>query len=330
MPYTVGGAFDKFREAKVDIDKDETPKAKKSRDYLVDQLKSLTAKDYTFPTIFDYLKFGSFARKTQIQPLDDIDIMPLLKTGAAEYFPTSEQYHYKLKAAASSPLSYFNDDYGYVSSIRLLNKLKALLASVPNYQSADKKRNYQAVVLNLKSYTWSFDIVPACEINGVSGCVESFLIPDGSGNWMKTDPRIDKKNITDENQRHDSKFIPTVRLLKYWKELKYKNILSYYFETLAIQVFRHATPISNFQYAIYYFFKNCPSFLLASCPDPKGLGPNLDAGIDWNTKQNIVESMKYAADYSYNALVYEEKGMHKEAIFSWQQVFGKEFPNYGW
>jgi hypothetical protein len=36
----------------------------------------------------------------------------------------------------------------------------------------------------LKSYTWSFDVVPSCLV--ASGSSSWFLIPDGNGRWKRT------------------------------------------------------------------------------------------------------------------------------------------------
>jgi hypothetical protein len=76
MPYTVWGAFDTFRKNTVDLVADEVSRALVSRDYLIDQIKTLARTDATFPrTSGDAIPYGSFARKTKIRPLDDIDLL---------------------------------------------------------------------------------------------------------------------------------------------------------------------------------------------------------------------------------------------------------------
>ena len=80
---------------------------------------------------------------------------------------------------------------------------------------------------------------------------------------------------------------------------------------------------------IKYFFDNCPTYLLLSCPDPKNLGPALDANIDWDTKNKIAAAMNEAAEWAGYALMYKDKSQEKEAIYWWGHIFGPNFPAYG-
>lgn len=242
MSYTVWGAFEQFRKNTVDLAPDVSSKARTSRDYLFGQIKTL-ANNADFPKLKGgYLPFGSFARKTKIQPLDDIDILILIDGANTEEQPSySEFYTYYLKAQnALAPLYLFTDEYDYVNSTRILNKIRYYLSSVANYQKAEIKKTMQAVTLNLKSYDWVFDIVPAVPAYNYSGSIAYYLIPDGKGKWIKTDPRVDSNNVTIVNSRNNGKFLPLLRLLKYWNRRTHKpRLQSYYFETLAIKVFQN-------------------------------------------------------------------------------------------
>lgn len=332
MPYTVWGTFDVFRQNTVDLDSEETKKARASRDYLFGQLKNLARDDSEFPmTTSYYHSFGSFARRTKIRPLNDVDVMIMFNgrdTIAAQ--SSGDPYTYYLKIGnPSSPLALFPDDYGYVNSTKILYKIKRSLTSVSNYKKADLKKNMQAVILNLVSYPWSFDIVPAVPI-GASSTVEYYLIPNGNGDWIRTDPRTDADNITRLNKQHGGEFLPTVRLLKYWNRRTHKPRLgSYYFETLTLKVFDYAPRITDFPTAMKYFFDHCPTHLWSSCPDPKGLGDNLDSGVSRDTKEKVSQAMTKAADYGGYALKYEKQSNDEEAIYWWRQVFGPNLPDYG-
>ena len=134
MSYTVWSAFDSFRHDKVDLDSDVSAKAKTSRDYLFEQIKSLSSQDVYFPNVLSYISFGSFARKTRIRPLKDIDFMPLMNGRGTSCYPSSTPYIYLLKIDdRNAPLANFDNGYGYVNSTKVLNKLKSLLSSVRNY-----------------------------------------------------------------------------------------------------------------------------------------------------------------------------------------------------
>lgn len=333
MVYSVWGAFDKFRKDTVDLNADITKTARASRDYLFEQLKILAKNNLGFPKLYGgYLSFGSFARKTKIQPLDDIDILVLLNGKGTEVKQSPNSvFTYCLKINSSfAPLSLFNNDYGYVNSTKVMNRIKSYLSSVSNYKQAEIKKTMQAVTLNLKSYAWTFDIVPAVPVVNTFDEIDYYLIPDGWGNWIRTDPRIDSKNITEVNLKHLGRFLPTIRLLKYWNFRTHKpRLSSYYFETLAIQTFQYSSIITDFPQALKYFFDNCPSYLRMSCPDPKGLGANLDAGMDTTTKEKVGKAMSEAATFAGYALMYESQSKINDAIYWWQRIFGSEFPIYG-
>lgn len=334
MSFTVWGAFDSFRTNQVDLDPDVTKKARKSRDNLYEQLGNLAKNDAEFPKLTgSNLGFGSFARRTKIRPLDDIDFLLLLKGGGTTAYQSTggNIYNYWLKINdTSAPLNLFRDELGYVSSIKVMNKIKSALANLNSYRRSDIHRNMQAITLNLTSYDWSFDIVPAVAISDNSGNTLYYLIPNGSGDWMRTDPRIDDANVTRLNTQHDGEFLPTLRLLKYWNRRTHKPVLeSYYFETLVLKVFDYAKKIKGFPQAAKYFFDYGSTYLWSSCPDPKNLGPALDAKIDTETKQKIAEAFAEAAKHAGYALMYEGQSDNKNAIYWWGRVFGSDFPNYG-
>lgn len=333
MAYTVWGSFDWFRKNVVDLDAEVTKTARKSRDYLYQQIEKIENEDSSFPRLYgSYLSFGSFARSSKICPLDDIDVLiPLNGRSTQDNSSKSDSYTRWLKITSTdSPLYPFRDDYGYVNSTKVLNKFKSALSKVPNYRKAEIHKTMQAVTLNLSSYPWIFDVVPALPVSSGEGKTVYYLIPNGSGDWIQTDPRIDSRNVTRVNLAHDGEFLPTLRLLKYWNRRTHKPVLgSYYFETLAIKVFEYAKKIDDYPNAIKYFFDNCQGYVLSSCPDPKGLGPALDASVHWETKQKVVNVMKEAAEMAGFALMYKDQSKDKDAIYWWGRIFGSEFPAYG-
>jgi hypothetical protein len=80
MAQTVNAAFEQFLSDKVNLDSDRTQTARGSRDWLFEQIASFQS-DTTFPKSYPEIDihYGSFARKTKIRPLDDIDLEPILK-----------------------------------------------------------------------------------------------------------------------------------------------------------------------------------------------------------------------------------------------------------
>ncbi|NMG20151.1 hypothetical protein [Brasilonema bromeliae] len=133
---TVQAAFKKFQSKIVDLERSTTEKGRTSRDYLFKQVKRLVKNHSDFPPLKgNYIPFGSFARKTKIRPLDDIDILLLLNGRGINVEISYQQkpsgYGVNMTAVcrvkitdARSPLQAFADDKGYVNSIKILNRIK--------------------------------------------------------------------------------------------------------------------------------------------------------------------------------------------------------------
>ena len=335
MPATVWGAYDTFRKNEVDLDADQTKTARSSRDFLFNQLNGLNSSILGFPPMSGgYLNFGSFARHTKIRPINDIDIMILLSgSNTTAIQSPNDPYCYWLRIDdAAAPLTVFHDEYGYVNSTKILNKIKTSLPTISQYSKAEIKKTMQAVTLNLKSYPWIFDIVPAVPISSSYGTASDYyLIPDGKGEWIRTDPRRDGSNVSAVSRKHGGYFLPVMRLLKYWNNRtnNKSRLSSYYFETLVLKTLENASEIKSYSAGVRYFFDYGQTFVTLPCPDPKGLGSSLDLHVDWETKQKIIEAMKLASTYAGYADMYEASNDPKNAIYWWQQVFGPGFPSYG-
>ena len=326
MPSTVSACFDAFRSATVDLPTDVTVTARSSRDFLVEQISSLGKEGVLHGTT---VAFGSFARKTQKVPLDDIDCLAMLKCSAtASVF--SSGHTYELRNNGNAFLKPYTESSGYVNSTKVLNEVKKRLESVSQYGKSDIGRNGSAVVLNLKSYTWSFDVVPTCPVGDGGNGTAHYLIPNGNGKWTRTDPRIDASRATDANVKHGNRFLPAVRLLKYWNKRTQKPVLpSYYLETLLTNRALTHDPYPTMQNAVEDLLNALTSAVLSSCPDPKNLGPNLDAAVTHETKKKVSSAALSARQSAVAAINREIAGDHKAAISNWREIFGPAFPQYG-
>lgn len=333
MATSVEGAFGEFRRDHVDLDPNDAATARSSRDYLQKQLIALAARDTTFPRMRgEFVASGSFARHTKIRPLDDIDFFAVMNAeGATEVASSSTAGTYWLKPGNNTQaLSQLTDSFGYISSTRVMNKFKAGLTAVPSYSKAEVKRDGEAVRLQLLSYTWNFDIVPALAVHDSQGTTTHYLMPNGSGDWMRSDPRKDSDDTMKANQNHNGLMLPVIRLIKYWNRRPIcPRLQSYYVETLCLKVFSGHPALSSLTDGLRIFFRDAPHWLWVPCPDPKGFGPNLDAAVDATVKRKVEDAMKTAAAHVANALSYQQGGQTRQALSSWQSLFGSDFPQYG-
>lgn len=192
MASTVSTAFEEFLGDTVRLDSAQTEIARKSRDNLIDKLDGFSGDSDFFNLVSNcHLKFGSFARKTKIRPIDDIDLMICI-SGDGRTYTQSGAIYYIAGIDSDTSNSLLDDKTGYLNSTKVINRFIKKLASLSDYNKAEMHKNQEVATLKLKSYTWNFDIVPCWHMD-----IDKFLIPDGSGNWKLTDPRIDNQRITD-------------------------------------------------------------------------------------------------------------------------------------
>lgn len=194
--------------------------ARASRNWLLTQINSWPENDSEFPPLYPdiNLHYGSFARRTKVRELDDIDVMIGVK-GQGTTYTTDADGTIRLKVPDGIALrGLCHDGTDELNSRKVVNAFVTRLKSIPQYQNAEIKRNQQAAVLNLSSYTWSFDIVPCFITEADLMSRTYYVIPDGHGHWMKTDPRIDKDRVETINKNHGGRLWNVIRLIKFWNK----------------------------------------------------------------------------------------------------------------
>ncbi len=320
-------AFKEFRKNQVDLDPETVKTARASRDFLLQTIASRAGDDPHFPTLANgnreplYFGYGSFARGVKRQPLDDIDLLIVLKAGGCIGHNDS------ILLDPRAPLAPFADATGRINSTAILNRIRDSLAKVAHYKKAEIHRIKSAVTVQLSSYDWNFDIVPGIAVaeNGDgTGPWVHFLIPDGRGGWLLTDPRIDAGRMESVNARCNGYAKPTIRLLKYWNGRRGNTSLgSYHLESLALDIFSRS-PISSITQGLEVFFRAAFERINQPFPDPKGLGPNLDADLTPDDRCGIWLDLLLAKNASAEAIREEKSGSGSAAIKAWQKIFGPE------
>lgn len=222
MATTVNGAFEEFMRDIVNLDKDIVSAARISRDNLLSNIAEFSEEDGFFTLCSEYNEhFGSFARKTKCRKLDDIDLMIGISANAATYNSEDPWNNVRIYASTDDPAqnACMRSD-GTLNSTQVSNKFKKMLENVREYSRSEIRRNGEAIVLNLKSKEWSFDIVPCFRTVTEYDGRNYYLIPNGNGNWEKTDPRKDKEHVTNSNQNKGGHVLELIRLVKKWNKVK--------------------------------------------------------------------------------------------------------------
>lgn len=158
-----------------------------------------------------------------------------------------------------------------------------------------------------------------------------YLIPDGSGNWKKTDPRIDNERITDINQKHNGKLLELVRLAKYWNNRKVTiRIGSYLLECMILQKYESKEASEKWWIDLEFrdLLKYLSSAILSDVDDPKGIQGNLNS-FCWDDRCKISDALTNVYNKAVEASSKELNDKdQKGAIMKWREVLGNDFPEY--
>ena len=218
MATTVIAAFNEFLRDQVNLDSGITDTARRSRNWLMDHIHEFPIADRSFPMLYNEkdIFFGSFERKTKKRPLDDIDIMIGLHAEGATYEEYGEKIYISTVNDNSALYRLRFDNSNNINSKRVINKFVSALSDIPQYGSAEIGRKGEVAVLSLSSYPWVYDLVP-CFFTSPDAIGNSFyIIPDGDGNWQKTDPRIDRARVTRLEEARGKSMLDVIRLVKFW------------------------------------------------------------------------------------------------------------------
>jgi hypothetical protein len=334
MATNINAALAEFMLNFVNLDRDETNVARASLAWLLTQLSNFPIADNTFPTPYHErdILLGSFHRRTKTRPLDDIDLISVLSAEGSNYTLGGPPISLHVAAGSSRLLSLCHDDTILLNSKRVLNKFVTALKGVGQYRRADIGRNGEAAVIDLTTYPWSFDVVPAFFTKPESDGRTYYLIPDGEGHWKKTDPRIDEQRIAAVKQKHGATVLPCIRLLKYWnKRRTVPTVKSYTLESMILSHYENQTEKASELIDVEFarVLNTLTSAIHFAVPDPK----NIQGDLNTLTHQERIDlSAKARSDVGLIVQALDAErlhGDHRTAIARWREVIGDNFPSYG-
>lgn len=332
MAKTVIEAFNKFMADTVNLDPEQTKKARGSRDWLVGQIGTFPADDIKFPNIYTEknIFYGSFSRRTKKRPLDDIDIMICLKADGCTYIEYTDKIEITAPDTATRFKDYKNEGTHILNSRKVINAFIAKLTGVPQYKKAEIKRNLEAATLNLESYDWVFDIVPCFFTTEDANNKTYYIIPDGNGNWKKTDPRIDSDRLSKLNTTHDGNLLNVIRAIKYWNNRPTMPTMgSYLLENMILDYYSEKTTVAS-----KFVDMEIVDVLLAihrrvyhPVYDPKNIQGDLNS-LNAEDKKKICDRAYQDYVKAFEARKFEKEKNDKDSINKWIEIFGDKFPKY--
>lgn len=241
---------------------------------------------------------GSYSRRTAIRPLNDIDIFIIL----------DERFH--------------RDVYPPSSPEECLKKVQhALGQAYPNKEQA--RIQGRSVNIEFSGTGIGYDVVPAFSVSG-----GVYMIPDrGRQSWIRTDPERHKAVCQAANERAGSKLNPLVKAAKRWNYENGRLLRSFHLEVMAYDAFKAPPP--SYQEGLRALFAHLADAVIRACPDPAGVGPNIDAGMNSEERGRIQKALREAAGQAQRAVELERLGRTEEAHSLWRGLLGADYPEKG-
>lgn len=243
------------------------------------------------------LVIGSAARGSAIRQDSDVDLMSVFKMA-------------ELRCGDR-----------LVSSYTLLNRVRQELQD--RFWNTDLGRDGQAITVRFRDGQYSVDVVPA-GFWAIENNSPVYLIPDGTGNWMKTSPRTHNAYIAGANLRSANKLKYVAQLAKHWRFSRGLPLNSFHVEML-IATTRICDGAKTYAQCMTDLLDTLRDRACRGLQDPKriaGLLPaaNTDAKLD-----KLFAAVDYSAKHARAALRAEEQGATAEAIRQWNIVFNDGF-----
>jgi hypothetical protein len=284
----VQAAFDAFDKALL-LDADERNEA---QNFHLELTKHLKEKGLTKDAFLQ----GSFARKTMLKPLRDVDKVEILHDNYLELM--------KVPGGAERAADLVE------------NALREL------HPDATYERTRHSIKLDLGEDTFSFDVVPAFEVEDGSGDV--WIMDRENDSWKKSNTRELMKVVAARNAECGGAFIHQIRFVKQWvRTVLGERIPGLHIESISYECvdekFGHAEAVAR--------IIECGARLLDphnDYSDPTG-EDELSKKLS-DTDREVARQAFVAASFKTSeAMALDAAGRQDAAIAVWVSIFGDAF-----
>jgi Second Messenger Oligonucleotide or Dinucleotide Synthetase domain len=291
---TTGAAFDEF-DAALNLDQRERELAQRRHREVTEVLMAAGVASSTFLQ-------GSFARKTMLKPLKDVDMIVLL----------AEVYR----------KAWFIDGQGAPAAAMAVIR-QAVAARWPSARFDEDKQPAHALQVTFVDCPFTFDLVPAFEDRNT---VEGVFIADRDlDRWEWSNTRTLRRVVIERNLLTGGAFVHQVRMGKSFKsnEPTLGKLCGLVIESLWYQAIMKKMPHST---AMVTALDHAAVAVMGDVHDPTEVD---NLAEDWTQSERFQYSQTFriAAKRGREALRLAADGDHQAAIEIWKTVFGEPFPD---
>jgi hypothetical protein len=248
---------------------------------------------------------GSYARRTAIRPLNDVDL----------FLELDREVHGARRSREPQ---------------LLLEDVQRALRSCYPPPGPTTRIQGRSVNIEFARTKIGYDVIPAFRVPAPGSHAEVYEIPNRSRqNWIQTNPKVHEQLCKQANERAGGMLNRLIKAAKHWNRRNQNNsgdkpLGSFHLEVMAYGAFR-AKPADE-RRGLCELFEHLASAVGKPCLDPAGLGPNLDAKLTPEERQRARRMLQEAARAARDAIHREQLGQHLEAWKLWRALLGPEFP----
>lgn len=312
----------KFINKNLTLNQKDISSAVASREWLINKIINKISEKTDCPQLYSekgakYIQFGSYFKGTKVANVDEFDIMLIIDSKGGQFTKNGNILGNGIGNVSPNPKynkKFYKENEDVISSRKLLTWLKDIVDEVLKpYGCIPSERDGQAITAYIKSKNLHIDFVPGCIFQRAGTYGDDgvfYIIPKGDINcgWIETNPRIDKKIISDISEIH-SQFKNTIRLFKYLLKNSYKvKISSYAVESALVSYYKQSLFFDNFDYDFILFLLHLISLVEnEKIPDMRDSEINL---LDISNKEVILKKLNIIKDKYYsldeNSITYSE------------------------
>jgi hypothetical protein len=244
---------------------------------------------------------GSFARKTMLKPLKDVDVVLLLTPALRDRYrapdgPSRAMEDFQRRVLKAFPDARFDQGEEPAG--------KALRVSLPNCD-------------------FTVDLVPAFDEDPPT---EYVLIGDRhEGAWERSNTRIQRRKVSERNKVTGGRFVHQVRMLKAYRkhhEEQLDFVKGIVMESLAYAAIRSEQADAE---AVRTVLRHAASAVYGPVYEPAGED---DVTAKWTPQQRATAAHAFgdAANRADEAVRLDAAGDPDGAIDAWQALLGQDFP----
>ena len=285
---TVPQAFDQLIRG-LELTEKEQQEASRQQNVVRDNLRG------ALTIIHDFLS-GSYRRRTAIRPLKDIDLVLVLDATR----------HRDLRSEPPQ------------KTLGLVRD--ALARAYPN--AAPPRLQSRSVNIEFRGTEIGYDVVPAFRHDG-----GGYLIPDvDRGSWIRSDPERHREACVAANEATGGMLNPLIKLAKAINARHHRPLRSFHLEVMAYSAFQ-GRPI-DYPNGLRHLLAHLADRVLRACPEPAGLGPNIDQGMTSEERGKICREIQQWMRHADQALDAARRGDVAAAHRSWSSLFGPLYPAF--